>query len=86
MCTKSRVRHTEYVQEQCNVTTYCSCMNSSLQNRQHVIDTGTVQCDYLLQLYEQQLTEQTACDRYRNSAMCLLTAALRTAAYRTDSM
>jgi len=35
-----------------------------------------VQCDYLLQLYKQQLTEQTACDRYRNSEMCLLTAAV----------
>ena len=33
-----------------------------------------------MQLNEQQLTEQTACDRYRNSAMCLLTTALQTAA------
>jgi len=74
------------IQQQCNVLNYCSCTNSSLQNRQHVTDTATVQCAYLLQLYEQQLTGQTACDRYRNSAMCLLTTDLRTAAYRTDSM
>ena len=86
MGNKSRVRYTEYVLEQCNVNTYWSCTNSSLQNRQHVTDTGTVQCDYLLQFYEQQLIEQTACDRYSNSAMCLLTAAVWTAAYRTGSM